>query len=394
MSKRYIGGLISAFNNLKVANAPTIGCATPCNAKAYVAFTAPSCVGGAAITSYTAVSCPGSKTGTGSSSPITVNCLTNGTAYTFQVQATNVYGLSLFSASSASVTPALTFGIFTIGGNSSLVTNKYTFSCCTSVVSTSLANLSYNGRVALGNSTKAVLYGNKWTFSGCTVSSGGIPAGSINYGSGAGNSTVGVYSVGAVCTSPYNGNNCFPVSSARKKYSYAGCSVSSATNASCYNFGGSAVGTSSVGIFAIGPSNLLSPSAISTRRKYTYSGDTCTSATSASNASYAGSAIGNATAGIFALGLSPSASTTRNKYTYSGDVNATATSSTSAGSYGSATGNSTLGIFQVGSGPGGYTSTRNKYIYSGCVNTTATSSSTCASTGTVGFSTAIAGVNM
>ena len=40
MSKRYIGGLISAFNSLKVANAPTIGSAAAGTQKACVAFTA------------------------------------------------------------------------------------------------------------------------------------------------------------------------------------------------------------------------------------------------------------------------------------------------------------------------------------------------------------------
>jgi len=134
MSKRYIGGLISAFNNLKVANAPTIGSATAGNQKACVAFTAPSCVGGGAITSYTAVSNPGFKTGTGSSSPIAVSCLTSGTAYTFTVSANNAYGPSAFSAASGSVTPftAGTTGIFALGYTTgkSAVRDKYTFSGC------------------------------------------------------------------------------------------------------------------------------------------------------------------------------------------------------------------------------------------------------------------------
>ena len=118
MSKRYIGGLISAFNNLKVANAPTIGAVSGAvNAKACVAFTAPSCVGGGAITSYTAVSNPGFKTGTGTTSPVQVTCLTNGTSYTFTVSANNAYGPSAFSAASSSVTPvaAGTTGIFALG---------------------------------------------------------------------------------------------------------------------------------------------------------------------------------------------------------------------------------------------------------------------------------------
>jgi hypothetical protein len=64
-------------------------------------------VGGGAISGYSVVSTPGNVIGTGTSSPITVSGLTNGTAYTFKVFATNVYGPSLFSAASNSVTPAM-----------------------------------------------------------------------------------------------------------------------------------------------------------------------------------------------------------------------------------------------------------------------------------------------
>lgn len=106
MSKRYQGGFITAsYNGLKVPNAPTIGTATGGNATASVTFTAPTNVGGGAITGYTVISSPGSITGTGTSSPITVSGLSNGTAYTFTVVATNAYGTGPASAASNSVTP-------------------------------------------------------------------------------------------------------------------------------------------------------------------------------------------------------------------------------------------------------------------------------------------------
>jgi len=106
MSNRYLGGYISSFYNpLLVANAPTIGTATGGNATASVAFTAPTNVGGGAITGYTVVSSPSGITGTGTSSPITVSGLTNDTAYTFKVFANNAYGPSPLSASSNSTTP-------------------------------------------------------------------------------------------------------------------------------------------------------------------------------------------------------------------------------------------------------------------------------------------------
>ena len=86
--------------------APTIGTATAGNAQASVTFTAPVSNGGSAITGYTVTSSPGGLTATGTASPITVSGLTNGTAYTFTVRATNSVGTGPASAASNSVTPA------------------------------------------------------------------------------------------------------------------------------------------------------------------------------------------------------------------------------------------------------------------------------------------------
>ena len=117
MSRRYQGGFDTAsYNGLQVPNAPTIGTATGGNASASVTFTAPSNVGGGAITGYTVISSPGGITGTGASSPVTVSGLTNGTAYTFTVVATNAYGTGPTSAASNSVTPALAIGSAYGGG--------------------------------------------------------------------------------------------------------------------------------------------------------------------------------------------------------------------------------------------------------------------------------------
>ena len=92
----------------KRPDAPTIGTASAGIAQATVSFTAPSSNGGTAITSYTATSSPGGITGTlnqAGSGDIIVSGLTNGTAYTFTVTATNAIGTSLASAVSNSITP-------------------------------------------------------------------------------------------------------------------------------------------------------------------------------------------------------------------------------------------------------------------------------------------------
>ena len=96
-----------------VPGAPTIGTATIASSTSVtVACTAPGSNGGATITTYTATSNPGSRTGTLTSatcsSAITVTGLTTGTAYTFTVTATNSAGTSVASAASNSVTPVAT----------------------------------------------------------------------------------------------------------------------------------------------------------------------------------------------------------------------------------------------------------------------------------------------
>lgn len=105
----------SAVTPATVPGAPTIGTATRGNTQVSVAFTAPASNGGSAITGYTATSNPGGFTASGSSSPLTVTGLTNGTGYTFTVVATNAVGDSAASSASNSATPATTPGAPTIG---------------------------------------------------------------------------------------------------------------------------------------------------------------------------------------------------------------------------------------------------------------------------------------
>ncbi len=88
--------------------APTGAASTAGNGQATVTFTAPSSNGGSQITGYTVTSSNpgnGSKTASGSGSPITVTGLTNGSTYTFTVVATNEAGNSASSTATGSVTP-------------------------------------------------------------------------------------------------------------------------------------------------------------------------------------------------------------------------------------------------------------------------------------------------
>ena len=95
---------------VEVPNAPTIGTATVSgvSGQASISFTAPAINGNSTITTYTATSSPGGITATLSqagSGTIIMNGLTNGTAYTFTITATNGIGQSAESATSNAVTP-------------------------------------------------------------------------------------------------------------------------------------------------------------------------------------------------------------------------------------------------------------------------------------------------
>src|ERR1019366_1564897 len=117
-----------------VPGAPTIGTATAGNASATVNWSAPSSNGGSPVTGYVITPFIGAVAQTpidvGNVLTDDVTGLTNGTAYTFTVAATNVIGTGPASAASNSVTPtapATAPGAPTIGtataGNASATVN-------------------------------------------------------------------------------------------------------------------------------------------------------------------------------------------------------------------------------------------------------------------------------
>ncbi|WP_164821465.1 S-layer homology domain-containing protein [Paenibacillus koleovorans] len=91
---------------LTVPGVPTGVSATAGDGYASVSFTAPASTGGTPVTGYTVTVSPGGRTVSGTSSPIRVDGLSNGTSYTFTVAAVNGQGSSTASAPSNSVTPS------------------------------------------------------------------------------------------------------------------------------------------------------------------------------------------------------------------------------------------------------------------------------------------------
>jgi hypothetical protein len=139
------GGFIGQ-DGLNAPDSPTSVSGTAGNEQVSVAFTAPTDVGGSAITGYRVQDGTKAHGASGSSSPITVTGLTNGTSYTFNVWAINAFGYSAPSDASDAVTAQLqpTGDVGLFGGGA---TNKNTIEW---IVITSTGNATDFGDLTVG----------------------------------------------------------------------------------------------------------------------------------------------------------------------------------------------------------------------------------------------------
>jgi len=201
------GGFIGQ-DGLNAPDSPTAVSGTPDDQSVSVAFTAPTDVGGSAITGFRAQSNTGVGA-SGSSSPITVSGLSNGTAYTFNVWAINAFGYSAPSDASGSVTPALPERAFFPGGanTSGTLTQIDVFTITSTGNSTDFGDLSENQKEngCASSATRGLILGGNKNLGGLgygkrclyfTLSSGGTAAtfgnlvqNAFSFPAGCGNST-------------------------------------------------------------------------------------------------------------------------------------------------------------------------------------------------------------
>jgi len=175
------GGFIGQ-DGLNAPDSPTGVSASAGNAQATVSFTAPTDVGGSAITGFRAQSNTGVGA-SGSSSPITVTGLSNGTSYTFNVWAINAFGYSAPSDASTAVSP------FAQGQQEYTTAGSYTWVAPAGVTSVSIVAIGGGGSGGLsrhGGGGSGLGYKNNYSvtpgasYTVVVGASGYISAGNLN----------------------------------------------------------------------------------------------------------------------------------------------------------------------------------------------------------------------
>jgi hypothetical protein len=140
------------------ASAPTNASASAGDTTANVYFVPPYNNGGSPILKYVATSTPSSIVASSSFSPVVVSGLSNGTAYTFTVHATNAIGSSLESAASNSVTPSA-------GGGSTYILDTFTGSDSTTSIGTGVHTPDTNVPAGAWSQTSEFGSGGSWGIS-------------------------------------------------------------------------------------------------------------------------------------------------------------------------------------------------------------------------------------
>jgi hypothetical protein len=197
----YTLGIDQHFKTDIVPNAPTAVTASPGNAKATVSWTAPAPNGGTAIKSYKVTASPGNATAItadGVTTSIDVTGLTNGTAYTFTVVATNAAGSGAASNASTAITagtppapgspnaapgggPGKVVLTWTVPDNNGSPIVSYTVTPFDVTTSTTGAAIVLPGAAVTGTTVTGLVSGHTYTFTVfATNGNGAGPAATTN----------------------------------------------------------------------------------------------------------------------------------------------------------------------------------------------------------------------
>jgi len=161
----YVG--TSSGTVFKIANSPSPPAppanvtATAGNGQAMIEFTPPADDGGSNITHYIVTSAPANITVPGSSSPITVPGLSNGTTYSFTVVAVNLAGNST-DAYTGSVTPIASYTVTPVAVDNVTITPDHPQSVVEGLATT-IAVISESGYGAIATGCGGALTGTTYT---------------------------------------------------------------------------------------------------------------------------------------------------------------------------------------------------------------------------------------